>query len=74
MADFCEGCMTERLGMPEGAPGDLAGITTAAEEAAGRFAAVLCEGCGPIRVDRAGRRVGPPARTGAGRRGGGAAG
>jgi hypothetical protein len=54
MADFCNQCAG-----PMGFGGDFAGITTDAEWRDGRAAGVLCEGCGPIRVDPAGNCVSP---------------
>ena len=51
MADFCRQCLLEIFGEDTE---DLANITTSANEEHGFFAVVLCEGCGPIQVDRAG--------------------
>ena len=59
MADFCQTCATKTLGFDKS---DLAGITTRDDTAAGRYATVRCEGCGPILVDHNGRRAKPPAR------------
>lgn len=53
MADFCNQCAGD-LGFPGG---DLAGLTTGAEWAAGRAAYALCEGCGAIQVDPLGNCV-----------------
>ena len=54
MADFCWECGIKAWGFD---PRDVADITTPEDNAAGRFAVVLCEGCGPIHVDHDGRRV-----------------
>lgn len=48
MASFCKACSIDTFGQDFN---DLAGITSPAEWAAGRSCSVLCEGCGPIRVD-----------------------
>src|SRR5712671_3826467 len=55
MADFCKQCGADMF--PPGTPGDLAGLSTEADTAAGRYPVVLCEGCGPIQVDHEGRCV-----------------
>lgn len=54
MADFCTQCAADMGFSP---PGDLAGITTANAEAYGCACVVLCEGCGPILVDRLGNCI-----------------
>lgn len=54
MADFCCDCGTGVWGSD---PRDLADITTPDDTSAGRFAFVLCEGCGPIHVDHNGRKI-----------------
>lgn len=48
MADFCKQCSIEIFGEPGI---DLAGLITPAEETKGLCVLVLCEGCGPTRVD-----------------------
>lgn len=53
MADFCNQCAHE-MGF---SPGDLAGLSTAEDTAAGRYARALCEGCGPCQVDHLGNCV-----------------
>ena len=54
MADFCQQC-SHALSWGDGR--DLAGLTSAEDEAQGLFALALCEGCGPIQVDANGRCV-----------------
>jgi len=54
MADFCKQCSIEDFGEDFG---DMAGISTEADTQAGRFAMVLCEGCGGIQVDHEGHCV-----------------
>lgn len=51
MADFCKQCSLELFGEDFG---DMAGIVTPEEEAQDLAANVLCEGCGPTRVNDAG--------------------
>lgn len=51
MADFCKQCAIELLG---GDLGELANLSTPEHTAAGLYANVLCEGCGPIQVDHTG--------------------
>ncbi len=55
MADFCTQCAKDLFG--DGHSGDLAGLSTVQETAAGLYRVVLCEGCGPIQVDHTGRCV-----------------
>jgi hypothetical protein len=60
MADFCNQCIEEILGVDteaEGFDGDLSGLCTESDEARGLYATVLCEGCGPIQVDHTGKCV-----------------
>jgi hypothetical protein len=52
MADFCEQCSVVIFGEDFG---DLAGLVSEEEESKGYMACVLCEGCGPIQVNRAGK-------------------
>lgn len=54
MASFCKQCSDELFGKDFG---DLKGITTIQDEADGKAAVVLCEGCGPIQVDTLGRCI-----------------
>lgn len=49
MAEFCKAC--------SGGYNDLAGITSAKNEANGVAAIVICEGCGVIQVDREGNCI-----------------
>lgn len=51
MASFCKQCSEDLLGEDYG---DMAEIVSEEEEAKGLMALVLCEGCGPIQVNRAG--------------------
>ncbi len=54
MADFCRACSIEVWGTDFR---DLAGLTIPENAANGRYALVLCEGCGPIQVDPDGNRI-----------------
>ena len=54
MADFCWECGIKAWGFD---PRDVADITTPEDSAAGHFAVIRCERCGPILVDHDGRRV-----------------
>ena len=54
MADLCHSCALDTYGEDIG---DLAGLSTPDDTAARRYPVALCEGCGPIQVDHAGRRV-----------------
>jgi hypothetical protein len=54
MADYCQQCSLE---IWQHDHGDLAGLSGPEDTAAGLYAVVLCEGCGPIQVDHAGRCV-----------------
>jgi len=54
MADFCKQCTEELFGPEHADNNDVQGIISEAEEAEGYMATVLCEGCGPIQVNRAG--------------------
>lgn len=54
MADFCKQCSIDLFGSDYE---DLAGITIPEEAAKGFYCCVLCEGCGPIQVDPAGKCV-----------------
>lgn len=57
MAGFCLDCSVRAWGE---AGDDFEGLTTAAENAKGVYAYVLCEGCGTnIFVDHTGSRVDP---------------
>ena len=51
MAEFCRQCSIANFGEDYG---DFAGLLSAEDEANGLLQVVLCEGCGPIVVDRAG--------------------
>ena len=51
MADFCKQCTEELFQVGHN---DLSELLTEEEEAEGYMATVLCEGCGPIQVNRAG--------------------
>lgn len=51
MADFCKQCAIRIFGEDNG---DMADLLTEDEAAQGLCVSVLCEGCGPIRVDREG--------------------
>lgn len=54
MADFCKQCSEKLFGEDIG---DLANITKPGDQAEGKYAVVICEGCGPIQVDVDGRCV-----------------
>lgn len=54
MADFCKQCGIEIFGEDLG---DLAGLSTEENTAAGLYPVVLCEGCGCIQVDHTGQCV-----------------
>lgn len=54
MSDYCRACSEDLFGRDYG---EMAGLTSPADWAAGRAAIVLCEGCGPIQVDPDGRCV-----------------
>ena len=54
MADFCSQCATSTFGEDHG---DLAGLTSIISFMMGEAALVICEGCGPIQVDPAGRCI-----------------
>jgi len=56
MADFCHQCAIATFGEDAG---DLANITSPEAEAEGRYAVVICEGCGFIQVNVAGECVTP---------------
>lgn len=53
MADFCNQCAAD-MGFEHG---DLADITSLADEAEEVYRVVLCEGCGAIQVDNKGNCV-----------------
>jgi len=57
VAEFCKQCALETFGEDIG---DLAGISTPEDTASGLFPVLLCEGCGPVQVDHAGRRINEP--------------
>ena len=57
MADFCQQCAHRVWGFDTK---DLAGLSTPDNTAAGLFCLALCEGCGPVQVDHAGRRIHEP--------------
>ena len=57
MADYCKQCSMEHFGQDFD---DLAGITSPEEEAKGRYAVVICEGCGSIQVDPSGTCISHP--------------
>lgn len=52
MADFCKQCTEELFQVGHN---DLSNLVSAEEEAEGYMATVLCEGCGPIQVNREGK-------------------
>lgn len=54
MADFCQQCSINLFGEDYK---DLAGITHADQQAQGKYVCVLCEGCGLIQVDTAGKCI-----------------
>lgn len=54
MADFCKQCSIDMFGHD---CGDLKGITTKEETENGRYARVICEGCGFVLVDHEGNVV-----------------
>ena len=54
MADFCKACALEIMGKDYG---DLAYITSRRDAKKKKYALVICEGCGPIQVDRRGNCV-----------------
>lgn len=54
MADFCKQCSIEVFACDFG---DMEGISKPEDTAAGKFAVVLCEGCGPCQVDHTGTCV-----------------
>ena len=57
MADFCRQCSIAIFGKDFG---ELAGIISAEDTANGYVSSVvICEGCGPIQVDHAGKCVSP---------------
>lgn len=56
MADFCAKCSEKMFGEDFG---DLAGITTKADEAEEKYALVICESCGPIQVNADGECISP---------------
>ncbi len=56
MADFCKQCSIANFGHDYR---DLAGLTKESDVRQGKFAVVLCEGCGPIQVDVAGACISP---------------
>lgn len=55
MADFCCQCSIDTFGEDFG---DFVGLVSAKQVAAGVAAEVLCESCGPIRVNHLGVRIG----------------
>jgi hypothetical protein len=54
MAEFCMQCSIENFGEDFG---DMAGIGTPESDAQKLYPILLCESCGPVQVDSAGRRV-----------------
>ena len=58
MADLCHQCARDLFGEDSG---DLAGLSTPDDTRAGLFPVLICEGCGPVQVDHAGRRIHEPA-------------
>jgi len=60
MADYCKDCSIEWF---EKDYRELAGLITEAEVKTGLGACVICEGCGFIRVDHEGKRLGEPDAT-----------
>ena len=61
MADLCQQCALDTFGEDIG---DLAALSTPADTEAGLFPVAICEGCGPVQADHAGRRIHEPAPTG----------
>ena len=57
MADFCKECSINMWGVDTK---DLAGLITKEEVDKGLGVQVICEGCGFIRVDHAGKRLEDP--------------
>lgn len=55
MAELCQQCAEAVYGVEN--LSDFYGLTTPEESRIGRYAVVLCEGCGPCQVDNAGRCV-----------------
>ncbi len=51
MADFCSQCSIETFGTDHG---DLSGLITQENSAAGYVRPVICEGCGPTYVNHLG--------------------
>lgn len=51
MADFCKQCSIDHFGHD---CEDLSGLSTEEDTEEGRYAVVLCEGCGPTQVDHTG--------------------
>jgi len=56
MADFCKLCSEDNFGEDFG---DMANITKPEDTANGRYATVLCEGCGDCQVDHTGTCISP---------------
>jgi hypothetical protein len=58
MADFCWQCTEELFDSVGGVDNDFSTILDSAEDKENCTAAVLCEGCGPTRVDHTGKCTG----------------
>lgn len=54
MADFCKQCSITEFGEDYG---DLAGLSTPEDTAAGLYPIVICEGCGVIQVNHLGECI-----------------
>lgn len=54
MADFCSQCSLDIFGWDYK---ELAGVTPPESQDEGKYAVVLCEGCGPIQVDTEGNCI-----------------
>jgi len=55
MADFCKYCAMYVWDNLDSIESDFAGITKSVDFADGKAAVVICEGCGVIQVDPAGK-------------------
>ena len=54
MADFCSQCSEDVYGKDFG---DMKGLSTEEDTVDGKYAVVLCEGCGPCQVDHTGKCI-----------------
>ncbi len=57
MSEFCKQCANDLFPPDMEGASDFAGLVSESDEAKGLVANVLCEGCGYIQVDAAGRCV-----------------